>query len=77
MKKILITAAVLTTFAAAPALAAAPAFSEVDADGNGTISFEELAVVMPDTSQSQFAAADMDGSGELSADEYKKATTKS
>lgn len=77
MKKILITAAALTIFAAAPALAAAPAFTEVDANGNGTISFEELAVVMPDTSQAQFASADMDGSGELSEDEYKKATTKS
>jgi Ca2+-binding EF-hand superfamily protein len=77
MKKILITAAALSTFAVASAFAAAPAFEEVDANGNGTISFEELAVVMPDTSQTQFAAADLDGSGELSADEYNKATTKS
>lgn len=77
MKKILITAAALTTFATASAFAATPAFEEVDANGNGTISFEELAVVMPDTSPSQFASADMDGSGELSADEYTKATSKS
>ncbi|MEH6526121.1 MAG: hypothetical protein V7723_08595 [Sneathiella sp.] len=77
MKKILITAAALTTFAAASAFAAAPPFAEVDANGNGTVSFEELAVVMPDTSQAQFASADMDSSGELSEEEYKKATTKS
>lgn len=74
MKKLLITAASVTVLSAAPVLAATPEFSAVDANGNGTISYEELVVMMPDTSKDQFASADADGSGELSIEEYEAAT---
>ena len=71
MKKLLISAAALTVLAAAPALAAMPDFKSIDKNGNGSVSFEELIVVMPDASKEQFAAADKDKSGELSQEEYK------
>ncbi|MBO0332072.1 EF-hand domain-containing protein [Sneathiella sp. CAU 1612] len=74
MRKLLISTATITLLAAAPALAAAPDFKTVDADGNGSVSFEELIVVMPDTSKEQFAAVDLDKSGELSMEEYIAAT---
>lgn len=74
MRKLLISTATITLLAAAPALAAAPDFKTVDADGNGSVSYEELIVVMPDTSKEQFAAVDLDQSGELSMEEYSAAT---
>lgn len=74
MKKLLISSAAITLLAAAPALAAAPDFNTVDKDGSGSVSFEELIVVMPDTSKEQFAAVDLDKSGELSMEEYTAAT---
>ncbi|MDF2367406.1 EF-hand domain-containing protein [Sneathiella sp.] len=74
MKKLLISTATITLLAAAPALAATPDFNTVDKDGNGSVSFEELIVVMPDTSKEQFAAVDLDQSGELSKEEYETAT---
>ena len=74
MKKLLISTATVTFLAAAPAMAAAPDFAAIDKDGNGSVSFEELIVVMPDTSKEQFAAVDLDKSGELSKEEYDAAT---
>ncbi|MCF8465812.1 MAG: EF-hand domain-containing protein [Sneathiella sp.] len=74
MKKLLISAAAVTILAAAPALAATPDFKTIDKDGSGSVSFEELIVVMPDISKEKFAAADTDKSGELSMEEYKTAT---
>jgi Ca2+-binding EF-hand superfamily protein len=74
MKKLLISTATITLLAAAPALAAAPDFKTIDTDGNGSVSFEELIVVMPDTSKEQFASVDLDKSGELSMEEYTAAT---
>ncbi|MAZ03598.1 MAG: hypothetical protein CMN56_10705 [Sneathiella sp.] len=73
MKKFLISTAAVTVLAAAPALAAAPDFQSIDTDGNGAVSFEELVVVMPDTSKDQFASADLDQNGELSKEEYDEA----
>tara|TARA_R110002072_G_scaffold157229_3_gene307822 strand:- start:348 stop:578 length:231 start_codon:yes stop_codon:yes gene_type:complete len=73
MKKFLISTAAVTVLAAAPALAAAPDFQSIDTDGNGAVSFEELVVVMPDTSKDQFASADTDQNGELSKEEYTEA----
>jgi len=74
MKKVIITAASIAVLSAAPALAATPDFTAIDTDGNGSVSFEELVIVMPETSKEQFAAADLDKSGELSKDEFKAAT---
>jgi len=74
MRKLIISTATVTLLAAAPALAAAPDFKTIDTDGNGSVSFEELVVVMPDTSKEQFASVDLDKSGELSVEEYTAAT---
>ncbi|MEX0583998.1 MAG: EF-hand domain-containing protein [Sneathiella sp.] len=73
MRKFLISTAAITFLAAAPALAAAPEFQAIDTDGNGAVSFEELVIVMPDTTKDQFAAADIDQDGELSKEEYTAA----
>jgi len=55
---------------AAPAFAQTPlSFADVDTDGNGELSFEELQVVWPDLTQEEFSAADVDLSNGLSSDE--------
>ncbi|WP_173931343.1 EF-hand domain-containing protein [Chelativorans sp. Marseille-P2723] len=55
---------------AAPAFAQAPDFATVDADMSGGVTLEELQAVMPDTSEELFNAADTDGSGDLSEEEF-------
>ncbi|WP_373087130.1 EF-hand domain-containing protein [Sneathiella sp.] len=74
MKKMLLSAAAVMVLAAAPALAATPDFKSVDTDGNGSVSYEEMIVVMPDASQDAFKSADADQNGELSQEEYDAAT---
>ncbi|MCW5722832.1 MAG: hypothetical protein KIS86_16990 [Devosia sp.] len=55
---------------AAPAFAQTPlTFAQVDADGNGELSFVELQVVWPDLTQEEFDAADADLSGGLNSNE--------
>ncbi len=68
MKTILATLA----FAAlvSPALAQMADFATVDADGSGTVTWEEVQAAMPDVTEDQFKAADADGSGDLSQDEF-------
>jgi len=69
MRKIALTLFALGALAA-PALAQTPlTFADVDADGNGELSFAELQVVWPDITQEEFDAADLDGSGGLNPDE--------
>lgn len=56
--------------ATSAALAQTPtSFADVDTDGNGELSFAELALVWPDLVQVEFDGADADGSGGLSPDE--------
>lgn len=55
---------------AAPAFAQMADFATVDADQSGTVTLEELQVAMPDVTQEQFTAADADGSGDLSQEEF-------
>ena len=72
ISSILIVAAAFAANAAMPALAQdAPALdmATLDTDTSGTVSFDELAVALPDLTEDDFAAADTDGSGDLSADE--------
>ncbi|HEY8593897.1 MAG TPA: EF-hand domain-containing protein [Devosiaceae bacterium] len=45
-------------------------FAQVDANGDGAISYDELAAALPDVTQDQFNAADADQNGSLSTDEY-------
>ncbi|MCT8999054.1 hypothetical protein [Chelativorans intermedius] len=58
---------------AAPAFAQAADFATVDADQSGTVSMEELQAAMPDVTEEAFTAADTDGSGDLSEDEFNAA----
>lgn len=44
-------------------------FATLDTDMNGSISFEELQVALPDVTEDQFASYDTDGNGELSEEE--------
>ncbi len=75
MNKLFVAATTLISITAFTAIAATSDFKAADKNGNGTVSYEELIVLMPSASQKQFAAADIDGSGELSKEEYTKATS--
>lgn len=68
MKRILVTLAIIGF--TAPAFAQAADFSAVDSDQNGALSWDEVTMAMPDTSEDAFRSADVDGSGDLSAEEY-------
>ncbi|ODT70185.1 MAG: hypothetical protein ABS75_13830 [Pelagibacterium sp. SCN 63-23] len=58
------------TLAASSAMAQTPlTFAEVDTDGNGELSYEELLAVWPDLTQEEFDRADVNMSGGLSPDE--------
>jgi hypothetical protein len=58
------------TLAAGPALAQSPlSFADVDADGDGFLSFVELQAVWPDLTQEEFDRADTDSTGALSPDQ--------
>jgi len=76
MKKILTTAAALSTIAFVSAYAEGMNFETVDTDKSGAISMQELVTAMPTVTDAQFKAADLDGNGELSKEEFEKATTK-
>ncbi len=67
MKKLLAALAV-TLFASTAAHAAE--IADVDTDGNGTVSMEEMTAAMPDTTEDAFKAADANGDGQLDADEF-------
>ena len=66
MKRTALTIAAL--FAAAPAFAQAD-FASMDADGSGTVTYEEVASVM-NVEREAFDAADTDASGDLSEEEF-------
>ncbi|PIE15778.1 MAG: hypothetical protein CSA68_05105 [Rhodobacterales bacterium] len=71
MKKIAIqTAAILAMGLSATAMSAQ---SEVDADGDGLLSYNELLAVHPDMTEETFAAIDANGDGAVDADELKAA----
>lgn len=58
------------------ALVAAQANAETmiaDADGNGTYSLEEVTVAVPDMTAETFAEADVNGDGQLDAEELSAA----
>lgn len=69
MRKIALTAAVLGLTATAAFAQTPTTFADVDADGNGELSFAELQVVWPDVTDVEFGGADGDASGGLSTDE--------
>lgn len=71
MKRTLIAMSLVTVsslaLAQGPAL---PVFADLDADGNGSVSLAELQAVIPFIMEEAFTAADVDGSGELSEEEF-------
>lgn len=57
-------------FLATPALAQVPlTFADVDTNGDGMLSYEELSVIWPDLTQEEFAAADTDSTGGLTPEQ--------
>lgn len=70
-----------TAFAFALAALAAPlvahagddAFTQADANGDGAVTMEEVAAVMPATTEEQFIQADADADGALSQEEFTAA----
>ncbi|MBN9333043.1 EF-hand domain-containing protein [Devosia sp.] len=61
---------VAASFIAAPVLAQTPlTFADVDANGDGRLSYEELLVVWPDLTAEEFAAADAEGVGGLTPEQ--------
>lgn len=58
------------SFIAAPALAQTPlTFADVDANGDGRLSYEELVLVWPDLSPEEFARADVESAGSLTPEQ--------
>ncbi len=75
MKKIIASVAALGFAAALSPAAFAQGsspldFATVDADASGGISWAEFQVALPDIEEARFMAADIDGNGELSEEEY-------
>jgi len=71
MKTFALTAAV-AALAAAPVLASNFA-AEVDADGNGTLSLEELQIAYPALTEETFAQIDVNADGEADMEEVAAA----
>jgi Ca2+-binding EF-hand superfamily protein len=64
----------LTALTIALGLAATGALAQTvvsDTDGNGTFSIEEMRAAYPNLSDADFAAMDVDGSGQLDHDELQ------
>lgn len=75
MKKIILSSlVVLGLSTAAFAQAAATDFATVDADVSGGVSWTEAYAAWPTLTEEAYKAADVDASGELSAEEYAAVT---
>ncbi|KUP94353.1 EF-hand domain-containing protein [Tritonibacter horizontis] len=72
MKNLTLTAAALAVFAAAPVMASNFA-AAVDADGNGSLSLEELQIAFPELTEDTFLQIDADADGEASMEEVTAA----
>lgn len=70
MKKIALTSLFVLGLSGAAMAQAATDFVSVDTDANGGVSLTEAQVAWPDLTEEAFTAADTDGNGELSAEEY-------
>lgn len=71
MKKIVLTSLFALGLSGAAMAQAATDFVSVDTDASGGVSLTEAQVAWPDLTEEAFAAADTDGNGELSAEEYE------
>ncbi|KIC16764.1 MULTISPECIES: calcium-binding protein [unclassified Leisingera] len=72
MKKFALTAAAVAALTASP-LAAKDLAAELDADGNGTFSLEELQLAFPELTAETFATIDANADGEADAEEVTAA----
>lgn len=77
MKTIILSSLVVLGLSGAAFAQAATDFASVDTDANGSVSFAEAVVAWPDLTQDAFTAADVDGNGELSLEEYDALTAQS
>lgn len=69
MRKIALGLVAATLFAA-PVMAQTPlTFADVDANGDGRLSYEELLIVWPDLTPEEFATADIEGVGSLTPEQ--------
>ena len=59
----------------ANAMAHAAVMEQLDADADGMVTMEEIAAVLPDFSEDDFAAADTNGDGSLDLEEVGVAVT--
>ncbi len=74
MTKTFAAAAIAGLFASTAAFAAEADFASADANSDGAVTMEEVLAVMPGMTAEQFNAADADGSGTLSEEEFKAVT---
>ncbi len=65
MTRTIIPAAILSLFATA-ALAATPTFQEVDTNADGWVTPDEFALAMPEATNTEFVAIDVNGDGAIS-----------
>ncbi|NGP16588.1 EF-hand domain-containing protein [Devosia aurantiaca] len=70
MKKIVLTSLFALGLSGAALAQSATDFASVDTDISGGVTFAEAQVAWPDLTQEAFTAADTDGNGELSVEEY-------
>ena len=70
MKKIIVSSLIVLGLSTAAFAQAATDFVSVDADVSGGVSLTEAQVAWPDLTEEAFTAADVDASGELSAEEF-------
>ena len=70
MKKIIVSSLIVLGLSTAAFAQAATDFVSIDADVSGGVSLVEAQVAWPDLTPEAFTAADVDASGELSAEEY-------
>lgn len=70
MKKIVLTSLFALGLTGAALAQAATDFASVDTDVSGGVSLTEAQVAWPDLTEEAFTAADLDASGDLSAEEY-------
>lgn len=70
MKKIILSSLVVLGLSTAAFAQTATDLVAVDTDASGTVSFAEATVAWPDLTQEAYDAADLDTSGDLSAEEY-------
>lgn len=70
LNRIAATSALVLTFAAGSAFAE---MAELDTDGDGMISYEEMIAAVPDVTEDTFASLDMNADGSLDSEEYAAA----